>query len=263
MEMHPRKGNSVSTSIADLVEESLSHRAVNHPYLRALSDGDLPDTRWALTDFARHYYGYSLHFPRYLTTVIAKLEIAAHRNSLLENLTEESGIYGEEEYAELAAVGVEREWIEGIPHPQLFQRFREAAGITAPYAQDGEAIELICWRESFLGTLTYGSAAEALGSLGLGTENIVSTIYVPFVKALSRTSFAPRDTVFFPLHTAVDDHHQAALEEISLHFAALPSGKGDLRRGMIKALSLRSSFWDWMYERALACADEPRFALVS
>ncbi len=250
-------------SIKDLIEESLNHRAVNHPYLKALGSGDLPDTDWALRDFAQHYYGYSLHFPRYLTTVISKLEVAAHRNSLLQNLTEESGIYEDEEYAELAAVGVEREWIEGVPHPQLFRRFREATGITAPYAQADEAIELVCWRESFLATLTYGSAAEALGALGLGTENIVSTIYIPFVEALKRTDLHPRDTVFFPLHTAVDDHHQEALEQISLDFAATPSGKGDLRRGMIKALSLRSSYWDWMYDRALTCAEQHEMAMAS
>ncbi len=253
----------MSISIKDLIEESLSHRAVNHPYLRALSTGDLPDTEWALRDFAKHYYGYSLHFPRYLTTVISKLESATHRNSLLQNLTEESGVYGDEEYEELAAIGIEREWIESVPHPQLFRRFREATGITSGYSPDDEEIELVCWRESFLTTLTYGSAAEALGALGLGTEAIVSTIYIPFVEALSRTKLSPRDTVFFPLHTAVDDHHQEALEEISLFFAHTPNGKGDLRRGMIKALSLRSSYWDWMYERALTCNDQPQLAMAS
>lgn len=252
----------MSLSIKDLIEESLAHRAVNHPYLKALGNGDLPDVDWALRDFADHYYGYSLHFPRYLTTVISKLEVPAHRTSLLQNLTEESGHYDEEELAELAAIGVEREWIEGIPHPQLFRRFREATGITAPHDPENEAIELVCWRESFLATLTYGSAAEALGALGLGTENIVSTIYVPFVQAIARTDLAPRDTVFFPLHTAVDDHHQEALEEISLAFAATPAGKGDLRRGMIKALSLRSSFWDWLYERALTKANQRELALA-
>ncbi|HMS19552.1 iron-containing redox enzyme family protein [uncultured Sphingorhabdus sp.] len=251
----------MSVSINDLIEESLNHRAVQHPYLRALDTGDLPDTGWALRDFADHYYGYSLHFPRYLTTVISKLENPVHRNILLQNLTEESGHYEEEEYAELAAVGVDRSWIEGVPHPQLFLRFRQANGLTAPYAAEAEAIELVCWRESFLATLTHGSAAEALGALGLGTENIVSTIYQPFVKALARTDLHPRDTVFFPLHTAVDDHHQEALEEISLAFAATPQGKSDLRRGMIKALSLRSSFWDWLYERALTCAERTEAAL--
>lgn len=249
--------------IHDLVDESLNHRAVHHPYLKAIGSGDLPDITWALRDFAYHYYGYSLHFPRYLTTVISKLEQPAHRASLLQNLTEESGSYDEEEYAALAAVGVEREWIEGIPHPQLFARFRAATGITARHTPEDEAIELVCWRESFLATLTLGSAAEALGALGLGTENIVSTIYLPFVQALSQTNLSPRDTVFFPLHTAVDDHHQEALEQISLDFAASPTGKGDLRRGMIKALTMRSAYWDWMYERALTCGAQREMALAS
>jgi pyrroloquinoline quinone (PQQ) biosynthesis protein C len=243
----------MSTDVSDLVQESLGHRAVNHPYLKALYLGDLPDMKWALRDFAENYYGYSLHFPRYLTSVISKLDSPVHRASLLENLIEESGVYGEDEYAELKAVGVEREWIEGIPHPELFHRFRTAAGVTEAYHPEMDAIELICWRESFLSTLTHGSAAQALGALGLGTENIVSTIYQSFVKALTYTDLKPWDTVFFPLHTAVDDHHQESLEEISRAYASTPSGKGELRKGMIKALSLRSAFWDWMHERALTC----------
>jgi pyrroloquinoline quinone (PQQ) biosynthesis protein C len=244
-------GGYVPVSITDLVEESLNHRAVRHPYLQAIGANEFADIDWVIRDFAENYYGYSANFPRYLTAVISKLESPQHRASLLQNLTEESGVYDEAECAELAAVGIEREWIEGIPHPQLFRRFREATGLVAPYTPQDDAIELVCWRESFLSTLNYGSAAEALGALGLGTENIVSTIYQPFVKALSKTSLAPRDTVFFPLHTAVDDHHQEALEDISRSYAATPSGKGDLRKGMIKALSLRSAYWDWLYDRAL------------
>ncbi|MFC0588427.1 TenA family transcriptional regulator [Novosphingobium aquiterrae] len=247
-------------SITDLVEEALNHRAVNHPYLRLLAEGEGADVDWLLRDFAENYYGYSINFPRYLTAVISRLEVPAHRASLLQNLTEESGVYDEDEYAELAAIGIEREWIEGIPHPLLFRRFREATGIVAPYAPENDAVELVCWRESFLATLTFGSAAEALGALGLGTENIVSTIYGPFVKALARSSLAPRDTVFFPLHTAVDDHHQEALEEISRSFADTPAGKGELRKGMIKALSLRSAYWDWLYGRALSRFDHAEAA---
>lgn len=239
-------------SITDLAEEALNHRAVNHPYLRLLGDTETGEADWLLRDFAENYYGYSANFPRYLTAVISRLEVPAHRASLLENLTEESGVYDEAEYAELAAIGIEREWIEGIPHPQLFRRFREATGIVAPYLPENDAVELTCWRESFLATLTFGSAAEALGALGLGTENVVSTIYRPFVKALTRSSLAPRNSVFFPLHTAVDDHHQEALEEISMSYASAPNGKTGLRKGMLKALALRSAYWDWLYERAMS-----------
>ncbi|HET8647336.1 MAG TPA: iron-containing redox enzyme family protein, partial [Vicinamibacteria bacterium] len=206
------------------------------------------DTRWAMADFARQYYGYSSHFPRYLTTVISRLVDPAHRRGLLENLTEESGHYEDAELAELERLGVQREWIEGIAHPLLFQRFSRAIGVE--HDRHLEADQVSCWREMFLSVLANGSPAEALGALGLGTENIVRTVYGSFVKALGRLDLHPRDTVFFPLHTAVDDHHQATLQEVSARFAASDEGRAGLRRGMLKSLSLRASFWDWLHERA-------------
>jgi len=236
--------------VSQLAEESLRHRAVRHPYLIALADGTFPDTRWALADFAHHYYGYSLHFPRYLTTVISRLENPEHRKALLENLTEESGVYEEEELVELARFGVEHEWIEGVAHPLLFRRFSDAIGVRR--SDLNESDQVVCWREQFLQVLSSGSAAEALGALGLGTENIVRTIYGPFVKAINRLGdISPRDAVFFPLHTAVDDHHQETLQQISADFAKSSEGRVCLRRGMLKALQLRCAFWDWLYERAL------------
>lgn len=236
--------------VAYLAEETLRHRAVNHPYLHALRDGTLPDRHWALADFGRQYYSYSKHFPRYLTAVISQLEDPAHRRGLMENLTEESGIYEEAELAELAEIGIKREWIEGIPHPALFQRFCRAMGVD--HGEDHvEEAEVVCWRELFLMLLSNGSAAEVVGALGLGTENIVSTIYLPFVDAINQLSLDPKDTVFFSLHTAVDDHHQETLQNIAAELATTPKGRNDLRRGALKALAMRCAFWDWMYERAL------------
>jgi CRP-like cAMP-binding protein len=235
--------------VSQLAQESLRHRAVQHRYLTSLGEGSFPDTRWALRDFARHYYAYSCHFPRYLTTVISRLEDASHRRGLLQNLTEESGIYEEEELAELAELGVEREWIVGIPHPVLFKRFSDAMGVRRGDSAESDAV--VCWREMFLQVLSHGTPAEAVGALGLGTENIVRTIYGPFVTAIERLDeLEPRDTVFFPLHTAVDDHHQATLQAIAADYATTVEGRDGLRRGMLKALQLRAGFWDWLYERA-------------
>jgi len=56
--------------------------------------------------------------------------------------------------------------------------------------------------------------------------------------------------VFFPLHTAVDDHHQATLHRIATDLAATPEGVRDLAAGMREALELRASFWDWLEARA-------------
>ena len=71
------------------------------------------------------------------------------------------------------------------------------------------------------------------------------------MKAISRLDLLAEDTVFFPLHIVVDDQHQATLETISAEFARAEEGRLGLRRGMLKALSLRSAFWDWLHARAL------------
>jgi pyrroloquinoline quinone (PQQ) biosynthesis protein C len=234
--------------VDQLARQAVQHRAVQHPYLRALGDGTLPDLRWAVVDFADHYYGYSAHFPRYLTTVISRLEEPEHRAALLRNLTEESGSYEEHELRELATHGIEREWIEGVPHPALFHRFCQAVGARRSQS-DGTADQVVVWREMLLSVLGHGSPAEAVGALGLGTEGIVREIYAPITRAIQRLELAPRDTVFFPLHTVVDDEHRATLLSIATSYAR--RGHPDLRRGMLKALQLRSAFWDWLHARAL------------
>ncbi len=242
---------STTELVDDLTVMALQHRAVCHPYLDALASGSLPDLRFALEDFARHYYGYSAHFPRYLTALISRLEEPAHRHALLENLTEESGLYEQQELDELSALGIQADWIVGIPHPELFQRFRQALGVANTAAAD-DHIEVLCWREMFLAILSNGSPAEAVGALGLGTETIVQTLYQPFVKAINRLgTIDPRDAVFFPLHTAVDDHHQATLKEVASAYAKDPQGRADLAKGMVKALGLRDAFWNWLHQRAL------------
>jgi pyrroloquinoline quinone (PQQ) biosynthesis protein C len=231
---------------------ALRHRAVTHPYLVALGNGTLPDPRWALADFARHYAGYSASFPNYLTAVVSRLSSADHRRALLGNLSEESGHYGPAELAVLADHGIERQWVEGIAHPLLFRRFCEAVG--GGSVSDADAVDdhVLCWRQLLMQVLTQGSAAEAVGAIGPGTENIVRTVYGHLVRAIDRVDhLAPQDAVFFRLHTLVDDDHQQVLQQIAIDLAATDAGRADLRRGMLKALQLRATFWDWLLARAL------------
>lgn len=254
-ELQPLASASVSVPattidwIGALECEALQHRAVRHPYLARLADGRLPDGRWALIDFARNYHGYSIAFPRYLTTVISRLEDADARQMLIDNLNEESGHYSDEDYQNLAAIGVKRCWIEGIAHPDLFRLFCRALGVDV--ARWTEQPPVVLWRERFLGVLADGTPAEALGALGLGTETIVRAIYGPIVQAIARLDLPKHDTVFFPLHTAVDDNHQATLKAISADVARSQEGRRELRRGMLQALELRAAFWDWLHGRAL------------
>lgn len=234
--------------VDSLVAEALAHRANKHPYLLALADDALPDSRQALTDFARIYYGYTAHFPRYITAAISRLDDPAHRKALIENLTEESGRYGEEELRQLEAVGIARDWIDGVPHPELFRRFREALGVGGNDGTDD--IEVVCWREMFYNTIAHGTPSEAIGALGLGTETIVSTIYAHIVQALDRLPLAPESVVFFPLHCTVDDAHHETLKRIAIDHAHSEEGRRGLHLGMRKALQLRCGFWDYLLERA-------------
>lgn len=244
------EGKTARAYVEELSRSAFSHRGVCHSYLKKLAASEFPDMHWALADFAHHYYAYSSHFPRYLTALISRLEQPEHRTSLLENLTEEAGHYEEDELAALEQIGVEREWIVNIPHPLLFQRFRDALGMREDRGTN-EHVEVVVWREMFLNVLTYGSPAEALGALGMGTENIVSHIYTHFIAAIDTLgTIHPRDSVFFPLHTAVDDHHQAALQDIAATLADDPLARVEMKQGMHKALALRASFWSWLQERA-------------
>jgi len=234
-----------------LVKEALEHRAVNHPYLKALANGEFENMEAVLKDFASQYGFYSSWFPRYLTAVISKLENPEFRTHLLDNLSEESGHLHEEDMEAVRALGIKDEWVQGIPHPKLFKRFQVAMGVDHSAQPD---IEVDIWRDSFLALMQGGSAVSAVGAIGLGTESIVKYIYKDIIKAIEKyTSLSLEDYVFFPLHTEVDDEHGLILLDIAEKMASQsPEDERELRKGMLKALDLRAAYWDGMFKRAKA-----------
>ena len=234
-----------------LINEALQHRAVNHPYLKALANGEFENMEAVLKDFASQYGFYSSWFPRYLTAVISKLDNPEFRAHLLDNLSEESGHLHEEDMEAVRALGIKDEWVQGIPHPKLFKRFQVAIGVD-PSAQPD--IEVDIWRDSFLALMQGGSAVSAVGAIGLGTESIVKHIYKDIITAIEKhTNLSLEDYVFFPLHTEVDDEHGLILLDIAEKMASQsPEEERELRKGMLKALNLRAAYWDGMYSRAKA-----------
>jgi pyrroloquinoline quinone (PQQ) biosynthesis protein C len=237
------------------VAEALQHRAVHHPYLKALANGEFSDMEAVLKDFASQYGFYSSWFPRYLTSVISKLENPEYRNHLLDNLSEESGHLPEEDMEAVRALGIKDEWVQGIPHLQLFKRFQTAMGVKTNAKPE---IEVDLWRDSFLSLIQNGSAESAVGSIGLGTESIVKYIYKDIIKAIENfTQLSLEEYVFFPLHTEVDDEHGLILLDIAEKMAASgPEAELELRKGMRKALNLRAAYWDEMHDRAKAICNK-------
>lgn len=232
-----------------LFDEAMNHRAVNHPYLHRLANGEFNNMPAVLKDFATQYGAYSAWFPRYLTGVISKLENPEHRTQLLDNLSEEAGHLHDEDIAEIQKLGIEESWVQGIPHPQLFRRFQDAMGVDKTAQPD---IEVQIWRESFLSLIQQGNAAEAVGAIGIGTESVVKHIYRYIIDAIRKhTHLSLEQYVFFPLHTEVDDEHGLILLNIAAEMASYDSHSAlSLRKGMLKALNLRAAYWDDMLLRA-------------
>lgn len=235
--------------------EASTHRAVRHPYLRALAEGTLPDPRGAVVDFAVQYSAYSYWFQRYLSGLIHQLDDASHRRCLIHNLTEESGHVAEEDLPAIVAAGIDPEWIDGVPHPALFKRFVDALGVEP--AQSSWRQEVLTWRQLFLYLCSHGGAAVGVGALGFGTESVVAQIYKPITAAIERfVDVTARERVFFDLHATVDDAHGESLEQVARHFGATTAGQDALRFGALSALHLREAFYDAMLRRAEEMNDD-------
>ena len=237
---------ATSEFIESLAEQARNHPVVQHPYLKELAQGPADRTRAALRDLFAHYIGYSRFFTKYLATIMDKLS-PDQRAILNENMEEEMGLTHDEE---LLAAGIEPEWVRGIRHSKLMDRFCDAAGIARISSDDSLVAEVVKWRNDLL-AVCKSSPAAGIGALGLGTELIVADVYRPILQAIKVAfpDMSMRDYVFFPLHVSCDDDHAVALMELAGSFAETEEGRQELVRGMTIALEGRARFWDTMEKR--------------
>jgi len=239
--------------VKELCSRAENHRAVKHPYLQRLANGDVPNILGAIQDLTFQYHAYSDDFIRYLTATISLMKDREHRKELLKNLTEETGQVSPEDAEELKKIGIELEWVNGIAHPRLFIRFLDAIGIDDKYRNEHSyAEEALIWRDMFYNLCSKGEAAQALGAIGLGTENVVKFVYQPILQAIDRylPNISRKDRVFFDLHAALDDEHGEVLTDIAIEYAKTEENRLRLKEGMLMALSIREAFFDSMERRA-------------
>jgi pyrroloquinoline quinone (PQQ) biosynthesis protein C len=259
--IHPVGTNQASSSLGashapevvrvleGLQSEASQHEAVDHPYLQALAAGTLDDPRGALQDFARAYSGYSAWFPRFLAALGSRLPKALS-GVLDANREEERGHYSEPTLCELESAGLHREWVEGIPHPELFRRFQESLGVD-PHSQVVRDSPVARWREGVLRILLGDHPAAAVGAIGFGTEFVVARMYARVLEAVDRFGgIGPEGRSFLVLHSLIDDGHSASLLELAARFAGDEEGRQALARGMRGALDLRAAFWAELHAAA-------------
>ena len=229
-----------------LESEASLHEAVDHPYLQALATGDLDDPRRALQDFARAYAGYNAWFPKFLEALDSRLP-GPLSSRLDANKAEEVGRYSESTLSELESAGLRREWVEGVPHPELFCRFQRSLGVD-PDSPVEPGSPVARWRKALLHIVATDHPAAAIGAIGLGTEFVVARMYGRVLEAVDRFGdIRPEGRSFLVLHSIVDDGHAASLLELANRFARDAEGQKALGRGMRAALDLRASFWTQMH----------------
>lgn len=242
MPIHPMD----TTAIRRMSTDALTSSAVNHPYLKALQDGDLPNMELAIKDFAFQYGIYSSQFTHYLSAVINNLKNPQHQQILLENLIEEQGDTHEVELPPDVLNNV-----TGIPHAQLYRRFQEAVGVDEHYrATTHQNQTAVLWRDQFL-QLCEIDECVGIGAIGIGTEFIVSSIYQHILKGLKTYSdLTMTERVFFDLHSQCDDDHAAQMLLIAKDLASDIAACERIEYGAKMATNMRTVFWDAMLARA-------------
>ena len=236
--------------IKRVCEDALKSSAINHPYLRAISEGCLPDMDLAIKDFAYQYGLYNKHFIYYLSTVINGLSDENHKQVLQSNLYEERG--------HVHDVNLPKDVLDSIDkvsHTQLYRRFQTAVGADLGNASTDSDYEAgIKWSKEFL-SLCEMNECVGVGAIGIGTELIVSDIYRQILEGLKNyTQLTLTQRVFFELHCECDDDHAGQLIDVALDLAINEEACKQIEYGATMAINMRTEFWNEMLKRALSLA---------
>ncbi len=239
-----------SAFISNACAEVRKSSAVSHPYLRAIRDGDFPDVRKALQDFALQYGLYSVQFVRYMSAVVENVADTHHKSILLENLAEEKG---DTHDVDLPADVINS--IAGIPHAQLFRRFQLALNAHSASFESTKDCPGHIWGQKFL-ALCKTSECVGVGAIGIGTELIVASIYDQILVGIkAHSDLSQTEHVFFDLHSVCDDEHAAQLMRITKNLAKDDESREQILFGIRSAIEIRSAFWDAMLERGHRLAE--------
>jgi len=198
----------VSAQISEIVG---ANYLVKHDFLQCFSHGGFPDMIEATKVFARNHFVYSRNFIKYLETAASKITDESIKAPILENIGEENGGYEENDLVTMEAHGIKREWFNGLKHKLLSERFLQSLDIDiSTVSTDSAGGRFTAF---MIESLQRATACEALAILGFAIEETVSTLYMYIWNGLKKTSLAPEDIVFFPLHILVDDGHADLLKQ--------------------------------------------------
>src|SRR5215510_3198920 len=216
-------------TVVDALHEIQSgHRFWDNRLFRACRRGAL-----LLDDFRfifSQYYLYSSNFTRYIAALMANSQSDYYRARLSENLWEEGG-------------GAEPE----KRHAELFRKFlREALSINLEEVEYLDST--LYFVREYLDFCLKSHPMAGSAFLSLGTEGIVPRMYAIFVEGMRKAGIDDSQLEFFHIHMECDDEHAITLEEMMLSYSDQPDWFNNCVQAMDHALSLRSRFFENLYE---------------
>lgn len=177
-------------------------RMLAHPFYQHWLAGDL--THDDLRAYAAQYFRFEAAFPGYLCQVMAKLDTAADRRVLLQNLVDEEG-------------GAET-------HLELFVRFARALGLTRedlerrPITESTQAL-----LQTFDQATRNGSAAEGLVTLYAYESQAAEVAASKTGSLMAQYGIPSGDgTAFWAVHAEADELHGAWERELLERLEADP-----------------------------------------
>jgi pyrroloquinoline-quinone synthase len=169
-------------------------RLLDHPFYQRWLAGEL--TLDDLRAYAGQYYKFEAAFPGYLTKVLAKLDTAADRKVLLQNLVDEEG-------------GAES-------HLEMFARFGRALELTREQLESAPITDSTrILLDTFAIATANGSPAEGLVTLYAYESQAAEVAASKTESLMSRYGLKPGDgTDFWSVHAQADELHSAWEREL-------------------------------------------------
>jgi pyrroloquinoline-quinone synthase len=178
------------TTIRGIDRRIARRHLLKHPFYRAWSNGEVEMA--TLRSYAGQYFQFEQNFPRFVAAAYSRIEDAAGRRALLDNLVDEEG--------------------RDPTHPELWLRFAEGLGV--PRSDVLRAAAQPATRrllETYERHAVRGTAGSALGAL-YSYESIFPAVAAEKARGL-RAFYGvndPRALEFFRVHEAADVEHSGA-----------------------------------------------------
>jgi len=221
----------MATDLKNQIEEIIKEKNIlDHPFYQKWNEGTL--TKPQLQEYAKQYYKFVEHFPRFVSSVHSNCGDKAVRKLLLENLADEEGY----------KTNIE-------DHPRLWLNFCEALNVSESEVKGTAALpetqEMVDGFYELCRDQDYLKGVACLLSYEQQVPEVSKTKIAGLKKFYDLSN--DKDIEFFTVHKEADIHHSREELDIILNNAKTEEEKEQIRASVEKGASLLWKLLDGVY----------------